>query len=484
MSLADGEGAGPANLEAFQPPQGDELAAHCRALFDQGRLDEALDAVGRLVAASPAGAWRDIRKRLAGALGDAGRWAEAVPLLESLVRDTPDQAWLWPLVARARQAAADADGARAALQRADALEPLSGKQLALLVRACAETGDLEALSGLSARHPEEPTVLAALARALVRHGRMRDAVIAFDRVIGLNPQDITALEDRDRAAHSLGRRTPPKLTIAVHGNCQAIGMAQALRRLRPDAEVVSYVTSPKRPAEAMKVAEALEAADLVITQPTPGADHPLRTVAQARRVEFPRIAFTGFHPDLFHSPDNPLMGIYHSRIVAGAFLLGVPRARALDLFNAYVYGVLGYFEEYAVAEQILIRHSSGLDMGALLPRWRGQPFVHVPHHPTITVLQDIAAAACSRAGLEVIADAELAPDGQAWRAGWPVYPEIARRLGLDGGDLVFRPGGRRPGVALDELVDGLYAFYGEGPCEALEQPEAVRTADILRREGL
>ena len=284
------------------------------------------------------------------------------------------------------------------------------------------------------------------------------------------------------------------LRLAVLGNCQAPGLGECLRRARPDIEVTALSWGDIRtPDQAETAATALLGHDIVLSQFTKSAAYgPLQTrslAPRARRfVLWPKILFTGFHPDLidFSAVRTP-MGPRHSGLILAAFLRGVPRRRVGDLFNAYIYGRLGFFDEYAKAERHLL--DAGLQTDAPLddelPRWRAQGvFVHVPNHPTIGVLASLADSIRGRLGLDGAPVAAPPDDSLAQFSAWPVYPEIARRLDVPG-SLAFKPPGRgRTPIDLQQMIDTSYDAYERTESAALQLPRALAFAAALAREGL
>jgi hypothetical protein len=282
--------------------------------------------------------------------------------------------------------------------------------------------------------------------------------------------------------------------VAVIGNCQALGLAHTLRWLCPDLEVEasnwSFVSGPEA-ADAL--ASHICGHDIVISQITSQpAYSELRTWrlrTRARRLAiYPKVAFTGFHPDLIRLHDvlSPLRD-RHSTLIVAAFLLGLPPARAEDLFNAYVYAVAGFFEEYAKAEAYLIQSLSHSDVALAdgLAQWTARGvFVHVPNHPTNWAILDMAQSLARSLGLDVRPPDGLPSDMFAQSAVWPVYPELARRIGV-AGSLRFKPPG--PGavpIELDEMIERSYLAYAGADPGVLRTPRVMELAEILRREGV
>jgi hypothetical protein len=282
--------------------------------------------------------------------------------------------------------------------------------------------------------------------------------------------------------------------VAVVGNCQAIALGHTLRWLCPDAEVEDHNWGLLRTQdEADALAERLRGHDVVITQYTSqesyGGLATERLEPQVRRlVLYPKVAFTGFHPDLIRLKDvlSPLRD-RHSSLIAAAFVLGLPPARTEELFNAYVYAVAGFFDEFAKAEAYLVKQSAytATPLAGELPAWKARGvFVHIPNHPLNWAMLSMARALAGQVGLAMREDEGLPSDLFAGSAIWPVYPEIARRLGAPG-SLSFKPPG--PGavpIELDEMIERSLKAYGEADPEVVRAPRVLELAEILRREGV
>ena len=282
--------------------------------------------------------------------------------------------------------------------------------------------------------------------------------------------------------------------VAVVGNCQAIGVADCLRQLCLDIEVVGHSWGSIGSVEqANALAKDLLACDLVFSQFTKRPDYgDLRTANLRelcpRMLLFPKVLFTGFHPDLVgvqgvHTP----LGVCHSNLIIAARLLDLPTGRVADLFNAYIYAVAGYFDEFDKAETYLLQSAASTDvpLEQALPEWRAHGvFVHVPSHPTIDALYSIAERLARRAGLESQAPGDVPPDRLAHSVVWPLYPEIGARLGLKGG-LQFKPAGAdAPVVELDEMIERSYRAYLRCDPSALLTPAITALCEALRAEGV
>ncbi|HEX4157026.1 MAG TPA: WcbI family polysaccharide biosynthesis putative acetyltransferase [Rhizomicrobium sp.] len=171
------------------------------------------------------------------------------------------------------------------------------------------------------------------------------------------------------------------------------------------------------------------------------------------KLVIPNFSFRALQPDAFHlSHANQAVssllggGNLHSRLTVTAFVLGMRVDETAAAFNAANYERCCYFDVFASErENLLGRFSAaGIDLAPELDGWLGKGnFLYTHNHPKSFVFADIliksltgrfltpVRAGTARAMLEKLHD-HLEDTGH-----WPVYPEIAARLGFDG-SLVWR----------------------------------------------
>nr|WP_232630700.1 WcbI family polysaccharide biosynthesis putative acetyltransferase [Methylobacterium sp. Leaf118] len=272
--------------------------------------------------------------------------------------------------------------------------------------------------------------------------------------------------------------------IAVIGNCQARGVAEALRILAPGARVrlIPMAELGRRDRSLDAFAAGLAACDHVFSQPFPtgffpdgGAEQLLARLPRARL--FPAIVFTAFHPDAVYVGDlgslartrlvpSPL-GTYHSAIALYGYLRGLSAAATLALYREEVFARLGYLTAWdeAAADLIGSSRAIGFDLSAELLRWsRTGLFMHNINHPRLAVLGDLAARLLREAGIaaRAVAVEAYAPDSLLDDPIWPVYPAVATLYGVPGSTVFKR---RQRGAAppatlgLDTFVQESFALY-------------------------
>jgi hypothetical protein len=142
--------------------------------------------------------------------------------------------------------------------------------------------------------------------------------------------------------------------------------------------------------------------------------------------------------------------------------------------NTLVFERLGYFAAYpqSVAAFEKISAEAGYDVSGACSLWlRDGAFMHTDNHPTIRVLGLFARQALAKFGLELVDVQETGErpiDDLENSVRWPVYPALARRLGIDG-SLTFSkprfdvPSEQDRAMSLPEFVAASYAAYAETP---------------------
>lgn len=261
--------------------------------------------------------------------------------------------------------------------------------------------------------------------------------------------------------------------VCVIGNCQAEGLAGWARLMMPDNDVQFFSLAGVDPDDnlAREVwTNLLDRSDLVITQVGPthqarfGIPSAEQILAQGRQVlRAPWIIFRGFHPDCVLLFDKGVIvtgasGPYHSSIAAGACLEGLEEARALELFNVLTFSALGYFDAFRAAGDIMREEwaAIGLDASGWLTQPQ-RPFMSTLNHPVSEMLGDVMRQLLRGAAIDMVEPHASATDTLLSHGVWPVYPEIAHRLGLEGGTSFIAPD---RSVSREVQIAGTYAALG------------------------
>ncbi len=261
---------------------------------------------------------------------------------------------------------------------------------------------------------------------------------------------------------------PPKIVISH--NCQTPGIAYTLRAIFPDWIIKPSALPHKNDEVKIKqLAEEVASAQFWITS----GHFQLADGKTVRLLKTPEINFPAFHPDLRYASINPTGTFtkfhYNSQIVAWAFnhRLGIEHVRRL--FNEKTFAMLGYFDEWERSVEI-IRKSfaeheiSANDFSRLFDKVkRTGVFMHSVNHPHPIVITELAkifaGEICSALGLNYanrIHRSITVPDFLAETI-WPVYPEIAEALGIEG-DYCWRIE-RREIYSLDSYIKYAFGSY-------------------------
>lgn len=285
------------------------------------------------------------------------------------------------------------------------------------------------------------------------------------------------------------------VSIALVGNCQISNLAQCAHALLPDAKItVIMLEKVLREANAAPMAELAATHQIILSQEvTQEALGPLRTeelaACGARFALFPKVLFTGFHPDAHNVFDGGRavlspVGAYHSELLIMAFLSGFAIEQAIGLFRGEVYEWVGYFREYPKSREYLLGVASGLgfDLAREMEEWLGHgPFMHTFNHPSVRVMGSIARQAFHRLELQTAeVDFGDVRDVLAQSTRWPVYPEIAERLRLSEPFVFTKPvrdGGER--LSLEEFAARSYAIYCDMAPETLTRNVHARRLQVV-----
>lgn len=262
------------------------------------------------------------------------------------------------------------------------------------------------------------------------------------------------------------------MKIAVVGNCQWVGITRCLRAVSGASDVDGF-NGRLLETDPVEACNRVRSADFLFVQ-TGNADKLLAAadpdLAQ-RAIRFPRVTFGAFHPDLCAvlGPGGAIlqtpMGDNSSRIAASAYNKGLSVRDTVALFNPKVFAALRYFDWWVGARSTLFADfkQSEVDTSGLFEKWvQTGCFMHTANHPKLHVVADVAVAMAKRINLTIRTfhphvylhdDLKDAPI-------WPVYPEIAERLRLEG-DYCFKTWVKRGQeiLSLEEFVEASFDSY-------------------------
>ena len=260
------------------------------------------------------------------------------------------------------------------------------------------------------------------------------------------------------------------MKIYVSGNCQAVSLAACLTLMNPGARIERLAPSDRPDA----------LSDDIFFRQNDGRTTDASDCRPANEFVYPRILFSGFHPDVVRiaDPDGPArlpMGGRHSSIVLYAWSRGMSAEATAQLFTEPVFEKLGYFDRWAPAKRMVLDEgrSIGFPLEEMFAAWerRGR-FMHSLNHPVLSVMADVARELMKRAGLRPAVELpeEYLVDPALTQAIWPLYPEIGRRLGVQGAyafKAAHAPGQMPVVMDLDEFIRSSFAAYAHAPAGAL-----------------
>jgi hypothetical protein len=295
--------------------------------------------------------------------------------------------------------------------------------------------------------------------------------------------------------------TPAKITVV--GNCLSMAISSVCRAYFPQCEVVNLHF------EVDDIAGQFEAhahnSDLVLAQigldeniyPAEFDELVARFIRSnpERVVRYPRIVFAGFQPDCVYAWGRDGSGGvyspfgYHSAIAVEAFRRGYSVEQTLGLYNENVFEALGYFDYYWPSIRALEHEckQAGLPADVFPRKWLGLPFMYSINHPRMEIAWDLADHLLRKARLELPRIDRERGQHDSFFLGpiWPIYPEIARKLGVPGSYTFmpttdFSPGAQHEAFTLREFLEKCFEHYRtlDFSIVALSQPTTDRFIQI------
>ncbi|NTF40767.1 WcbI family polysaccharide biosynthesis putative acetyltransferase [Rhizobium rhizogenes] len=258
----------------------------------------------------------------------------------------------------------------------------------------------------------------------------------------------------------------------VISNAQTHNLANSLRLLTNDIEI-DAVTIWHLKADLNSYQPKIPDYDRVIIHPFIEQGYcDFSTAAKLDRI--PSIAFDAYHPDVCFTLMgggifNGVMGAYHSMIGLAAFRAGLSVERACSLFRRDIFERCGFLNRWKGERQQLMDNFAryGLDISAPFRSWgRRESFMHGIDHSKARPIHDIAHTYLQSCGIEPnptdIVPADLIMTGVCF----PVYPEIAEALGVEGSYMFKRYQEYRL-ISLQDFMEQSFAAYSNYPIEEI-----------------
>lgn len=279
----------------------------------------------------------------------------------------------------------------------------------------------------------------------------------------------------------LSLRSPKRkslVKIAVLGNCQRTQLSLCLSALTKDAVIEAQ---PSRRLADLR--SYIESNDFVLFQRTGTQVLNELTPAERKKIlVYPRIFFSGLQPDWLQCQrvGSPIgRGSQNSALALYAWLHSLSVEETIALFCEEVFDKLSFFDQWERSRRLLLDEGNASDvpLEEMFESWRKRgAFMYHPVHPRGYVVADIARAIVHQLGLKLLDKPnEELPDAQANGMQWPVYAEIAARLGFQGGyDFVTMASPRRPRqiLPLPEFVKASFAIFDK------DQPDRSNFSDF------
>ena len=265
--------------------------------------------------------------------------------------------------------------------------------------------------------------------------------------------------------------------ILFVGNCMTGSFCEALQLLLPSSEVVGIHVSDASDASMWtQVREAIAAGPAELLCVDSHLNRFRQEVPEHGTVQLvPALSFSGLHPDAIYVSQSSSWvrsGIdseWNSALVLGAYLGARTPRECRDLFSIRNFETLGYLDEFDRSTRALLHRfgSAGLD-----GRWWLDSvgsigtFMYGPTHPVAAGIGVLAFQTARQLGapVDVQHDFHRADFWQTYLYDylrvtvWPVYPELADRLGLTG-SYVFKHD--KTHVSLDQFIERCYASWDE-----------------------
>ena len=242
------------------------------------------------------------------------------------------------------------------------------------------------------------------------------------------------------------------MKVIVVSNCATSSYYEVVATLFPDwtvkatgfNEAERWLQTGEKP----EFEQYLKECDLYIGWPLDGLRLATALNPSAEHMIIPELYFRGLHPDVamldgFWGPFSD--GAPHTQtslLMLGARAIGKSAEATQALFREDVFERLGFFELYKAERSRLVAQyaAHGIHLDEAFDFWETQrDFFYVCHHPRSIVLIDIMRHALRGRFLDedAFANSEslrrTQPDKLAVSEVWPVYPEVARRFGFEGG---------------------------------------------------
>lgn len=267
-------------------------------------------------------------------------------------------------------------------------------------------------------------------------------------------------------------------SLAVVGNCQVSGIEKSISLFTSDIVPQSFhMAHVKTSYDGANFVEELRNFDLVYAHASDDPEFGTEALRSGgiKVQEIPVIAFPAFHPDMVYVQQQLIdgtveilkspVGDNHSSLVLYGHRLGLEPDQIANLFCSEVYEAVGFLDAWSSAWEGLVAQGARVNfpLESMMLNWsRRGVFMHTLNHPRVFVLADLARAIVKQQGAQIRAgtsDAYISDD-LITSTVWPVYPEIAGRMSLEG-SLIFKRDQITHFYDLDEMINESVKIYNE-----------------------
>jgi hypothetical protein len=281
------------------------------------------------------------------------------------------------------------------------------------------------------------------------------------------------------------------MRIAVLSNCQGESLSLCINAMNSSIHADFFLSSDVENGK-FDLDNILNNYDQILVQP--GTSKLVPAEYNKKKVLFPSIIFSGYHPDITflraknHQGElcvvNGPMSSYNSAIAIFGYYYGIGLDDIVGHYNPYVYSKFGYFEHWSQSRKELIIEGelAQFPLGALFKKWvRSGIFMHSFNHPTLSVMADIGRGVLAKMKIPIERQ-NILPflvDPLANMPVWPVYPEIAAKKNVEG-DYVFNMKHTNSVMGLREFVEKSYLIYQQFDKSTFE-PFSFSIDDFARK---
>ena len=264
-----------------------------------------------------------------------------------------------------------------------------------------------------------------------------------------------------------------KLKILISSNCQTGGIASSLNILLRNS-ILSIEAAPihhnTSENERLKISQLLNEVDFWVTSfgwDFPEIKESCETNIKLKVIKIPAITFSAFHPDLSYVIDrrsNQILSdqfAYNSAIAVWLFNNNINITNAKYFFNAAVFNALGYTHMWDSSSKQLLNEF--ISLGLTITEFeeffnavkRYGCFMHSINHPSIDLLFELSKLVAKKIdpSLKLEKFNTTIADPLMLNSIWPLYPDIADSLGLEGSYIWKLNDGK--------LINGLDSFLLE-----------------------